>query len=614
MLIRIRPLFRTIGNPVNRYFPKGDQGKEAREYTWKDLLFFTPFFRPYILAIGIILLLTALRSLFTAFIPYFLKILIDSVFGNTPVHIPDTLTGPFGQIINHIAAFMGSSLNSFIIVVIIAGLTLWVLDSIRIYLTIKVREGFVVSLRTALYTHVLFVPIRFFRSEKTGSIISRVSQDTAQLQGMVLTQFPQVTAAFFTLIFTFTAISLISPQLTLVFIAILPFIWGINHLISGKIRQLTYLELEKLSEIFARMGEAIAGIEIVKSHAAEYREADDIASRVEELGDTRIGNSLISALGEKSRALLQGVAILVILWLGGMQVIDGQITVGDFIAFMVYLPILGASLETLVSFPLDMQKIIAAGGRVKDLFAITKEYDPTDLPEKPEYQFKGEISFDHLSFSYDQRRMILDDISLVIRPGEIVGLIGETGAGKTTLIQLIMRFYTPTRGRIFLDGRDISMIRHDHIRTLISFVSQDLFLFHDTIRNNIRYSVPLATEEQIIAASTAAQLHETILQFPDGYDTIVGERGLQLSAGQRQRISLARAFLRDAPVLIMDEPSSSLDRETEYRLLSNLATQAKGKTVIIVTHRESILRVCDRVLRILHGNLIEEENHQRTII
>lgn len=614
MLKRIRPLFRTIGKPVNRYFPRGDQGKEAHEYSWKDLLFFTPFFRPYILAIGIILLLTALRSLFTAFIPYFLKILIDSVFGNTPVHIPDSLTGPFGQIINHIAAFMGSSLNSFIIVVIIAGLTLWVLDSIRIYLTIKVREGFVVSLRTALYTHVLFIPIRFFRSEKTGSIISRVSQDTAQLQGMVLTQFPQVTAAFFTLIFTFTAISLISPQLTLVFIAILPFIWGINHLISGKIRQLTYLELEKLSEIFARMGEAIAGIEIVKSHAAEYREAEDIASRVEELGDTRIGNSLISALGEKSRALLQGAAILVILWLGGMQVIDGQITVGDFIAFMVYLPILGASLETLVSFPLDMQKIIAAGGRVKDLFAITKEYDPSDLPVKPEYQFRGEITFDHLSFSYDQRRTILDDISLVIRPGEIVGIIGETGAGKTTLIQLIMRFYTPTRGKIFLDGRDISTIRHDHIRTLISFVSQDLFLFHDTIRNNIRYSVPLATEEQIIAASMAAQLHETILQFPDGYDTIVGERGLQLSAGQRQRISLARAFLRDAPVLIMDEPSSSLDRETESHLLLNLARQVKGKTIIIVTHRESILRVCDRVLRILHGNLIEEENHQRTII
>ena len=613
-MTRIRTLFGAIGSHVSRYLPEREQGKEAREYSWKDLLFFSPFFRPYFIVIVVILILTAIRSLLTVFIPYSLKILIDSVFGNTPVQIPDTLTGPFSQIISHIVAFMGNSLNSFILVVIIAGLSLMVLDSIRMFLTIKVREGFVVSLRTALYTHVLFVPIRFFRSERTGSIISRVSQDTAQLQGMVLTQFPQITTAFFTLIFTVAAISLISLQLTLIFIVILPFIWGINHLISGKIRQLTYLELERLSEIFARMGEAIAGIEIVKSHAAEYREADDIASRVKELGDTRIGNSLISALGEKSRLLFQGAAILVILWLGGNQVIDGQMTVGDFIAFLVYLPILGASLETLVSFPLDMQRIIAAGGRVKDLFLITKEYEPTELPETPEYSLKGEITFDHISFSYDQRTMILDDISLVIRPGEIVGIIGETGAGKTTLIQLIMRFYTPVRGRIFLDGRDISTIRHDHIRTMISFVSQDLFLFHDTIRNNIRYSVPHATDEQIVAASEAAELHKTILQFPDGYETIVGERGLQLSAGQRQRISLARAFLRDAPVLIMDEPSSSLDRDTEYRLLSNLVTQVKGKTVIVVTHRESTLRVCDRVLRIVNGKLREEENHQRTIM
>jgi subfamily B ATP-binding cassette protein MsbA len=169
-------------------------------------------------------------------------------------------------------------------------------------------------------------------------------------------------------------------------------------------------------------------------------------------------------------------------------------------------------------------------------------------------------------------------------------------------------------GRILLDGMDISTIRHDHIRTLIAFVSQDLFLFHDSIRNNIRYSVPHATDEEIITAAQAAQLHETILQFPDGYDTIVGERGLQLSAGQRQRISLARAFLRNAPVMIMDEPSSALDQETEYRLLSTLAQQMHGKTVLIITHRESILQVCDRVLRLIDGKLVEEENHQRTII
>lgn len=599
---------------MSRYLPREAEGDKASAYSWRDLLFFLPFFRPFMAAIGGILVLTALKSLFTAFIPYSSKILIDSVFGNTPVLIPGSLTGPFSQAANDLVAFMGSSLSSFVLVAIVVGLTIGVLDIIRTFLTIIVREGFIVSLRTALYSHVLFVPIRFFRSERTGSIISRVSSDTAQLQGMVLTQFPQITSSLFIIVFTIGAMVLISAHLTLVFIAVMPFIAGTNYLISGKIRQLSYLELEKLSGIFARMGDAIAGIETVKSHGAEYREAERIASQVRDLGDTRIGSSLLSALGEKSRSLFEGAGIVIILLVGGSFVIRGQMSLGDFVAFMVYLPVLGAALQVLLSFPLELQRIIAAGGRVKDLFAIEREYEPHDLDAPPDLTVRGEVTFDHLSFSYDQRRTILDDISLVVRPGEIVGIIGETGAGKTTLIQLVLRFYSPTGGRILLDGRDISTIRHDHLRTLISFVSQDLFLFHDTIRHNIRYSTPHATEEEIIAASQAAQLHETILRFPDGYDTLVGERGLQLSAGQRQRISLARAFLRDAPVVIMDEPSASLDSETEYRLLSTLSRQARGKTVLIITHREGILKVCDRVLRMADGRLTEEEGHQRTII
>jgi ABC-type multidrug transport system fused ATPase/permease subunit len=614
MVRRIRGFFRTVRAAAIRYFPGGDKGSESGAYTWKDLLFFAPFFRPFLAAIVAILVLTAFSSFCTAFIPYSTKILIDSVFGNAPVQVSDTLTGPLSQVLNQLFAFMGSSLSAFILVVVIVGLTIGALDIIRTFLTIQVREGFVVALRTALYTHVLFVPIRFFRSERTGSIISRVSQDTAQLQGMVLNQFPQITSSLFTTIFSIFAMALLSPYLTLVFLAFIPFIGAVNFMISGKIRRLTYLELDKLSEIFARMGDAIAGIETVKIHGAEQREAEEIAAQVRDLGDTRIGNSLVSALGDKSRSLIAGAAIILVLWLGGTMVIGGSMSVGDFVAFMVYLPIVGASLQVMLSFPVDMQRVIAAAGRVKYLFTVEPEYRPQDHEVQPHLPIRGEITLDHLSFSYDSRRTVLDDISVVIRPGEIVGIIGETGVGKTTLVQLILRFYSPTKGRILLDGRDISDIRHDQIRTAIVFVSQDLFLFHDTIRNNIRYSSPSATDEEIVAASKAAQLHDTVLGFPGGYDTVVGERGLQLSAGQRQRISLARAFLRDVPVMILDEPSSSLDMETEYRLLSTLAQQSRGKTVVIITHRESILEVCDRVLRLVEGRLVEDRAHQRTII
>ncbi len=611
MLDRIRRFIHTM---TTRFIPGRGEEEAATRYSWEDFLFFIPLFRPYLGAIAVILFLTVIRSFCMAFIPYSSKILIDSVFGNNPIQIPASLGGILSQPVHQVITFMGSSLFSFILVVIIVGLAIGVFDIIRTYLTIRVREGFIISLRTSLYTHVLFVPIRFFRSKKTGAIISRISSDTAYLQGMVITQFPQITSSVFTLLFTIGAMILISPNLTLVFAGVFPIMAVINYLISGKIRALTYMELERLSEIFARMGEAIAGIEMVKSHGAEQREAEEIATQVRDLGDTRIGNSLLSALGEKSRALFAGAAFLIILWIGGNQVLSGIMSLGDFVAFIAFLPIVGAALQSLLSFPLQMQGSIAAAGRIKDLFSILKEYDPADRSERPKAAIRGEIIFENVSFSYDQRRTVLHNISLHVGQGEIIGIIGETGGGKTTLIQLILRFYPPTKGRILLDGIDISKIRHDHIRMLISFISQDLFLFHDTIRNNIRYSIPHATDDEIIAAAQAAQLHETIQTFPEGYDTIVGERGLQLSAGQRQRISLARAFLRNAPIMIMDEPSSSLDPETEYRLLSILAEKARGKTVIIITHRESILPVCDRVLQLVDGELVERKNHHRRII
>jgi len=610
-LNRIKRFVQTM---ITRFIPDRAQGAGAINYSWKDLLFFFPLFRPYLGMIAVILVFTALRSFCMAFIPYSSKILIDSVFGNNPVQVPASPGGLVSQPVHQVITFMGSSLFSFIVVVIVVGLVIGVLDIIRTYLTIRVREGFIVSLRTSLYTHVLFVPIRFFRSKKTGSIISRISSDTAYLQGLVITQFPQITSSMFTLLFTIGAMIFISPYLTLVFLGVFPIMAVINYIISGKIRQLTYMELERLSEIFARMGEAIAGIETVKTHGAEQREAEEIATQVRDLGDTRIGNSLISALADKSRALVAGAAFLIILWMGGNQVLSGIMSLGDFVAFIAFLPIVSAALQSLLSFPLQMQGSIAAAGRIKDLFSILKEYDPSDHSEKPKTAIRGEVIFENVFFSYDQRRTILRNISLHVREGEVVGIIGETGVGKTTLIQLILRFYSPTKGRILLDGIDISKIRHDHIRTLISFISQDLFLFHDTIRNNIRYSIPHATDEEIIEAARAAQLHETIQTFPEGYDTIVGERGLQLSAGQRQRISLARAFLRNAPIMIMDEPSSSLDPETEFRLLSAFAEKSRGKTVIIITHRESILPVCDRVFQLVDGNLVERQNHHRSII
>lgn len=509
---------------------------------------------------------------------------------------------------------MGSSLEAFIVSLIFIGVCLGAAEGIRSCLTIQLRERFIVSVRTSLYSHVLFIPIRYFRSERTGSIISRISQDTAQLQGMVLTQFPLTTSSLFTLLFAMGAIWFISPELTLILIAIFPIIWWGNQYIGRKIKHLTYLELEKLSDIFAQMGEAISGIETVKVHAAEHRESGNITQMVQDLGDIRINNSYLTGFGNSIRTMLQGGAIILIIWVGGNHVLEGTMSVGDFIAYMVYLPIIAASVQTLSSFPTELQRMVAAGGRIRELFLIGKEYEPDRPIRSPLIKIRGEIALRNVSFSYDGITRVLNNISVVFKPGEIIGIIGETGAGKTTLIQLILRFYCPDHGDILFDGMNIARIRHDNIREYIAFVSQDLFLFHDTVENNIRYSTQSASKEMIIDAARAAQIHDTISRFPNGYQTVVGERGLQLSAGQRQRISLARALLRNTPILILDEPSSSLDKDTEMQLLRTLEIATRGKTVIIITHRESILDICTKVFRIKNGTLQEEDKKIRTVI
>ncbi|NMA11140.1 MAG: ABC transporter ATP-binding protein, partial [Methanomicrobiales archaeon] len=286
------------------------------------------------------------------------------------------------------------------------------------------------------------------------------------------------------------------------------------------------------------------------------------------------------------------------------EVLAGGMTVGDFVAFAVYVVTFAPTVNTFFAFPVVMQPAATSASRLRDLFSMDGE--PVGGGVVPAV-VQGRIEFSGVRFGYTESEPVLADVTFVAHPGEVVAVIGRTGAGKTTLVNLILRAFAPQEGTITLDGRDLASLDPRWLRRQVSLVSQDLFLFHTTIEENICYSRPEATFEEVVKAARKAQIHDEIIGFSDGYRTIVGERGTQLSVGQRQRVAIARAFLKDAPILILDEPTSALDIQTEEQICRTLRLLVRNRTTILITHRPSLLTLADRVLAVEGGRVREEQ-------
>jgi ABC-type multidrug transport system fused ATPase/permease subunit len=579
----------------------------ADDYHPKILLYFIRFFRKDIHLVILITVLGVFISLGRTALPYSTKFLVDTILAPGGGNLSLSGVKGLGSVLPSSVQGMTFSLGSLVFLLALIGVVIGVLEIFRRYYAVILRERFVINLRTELYQHVLAFPMSFFRSHRSGAIISRVSNDTGQVQAIALNYFPDTTVAIFTVIFSIFAMYSLSPSLLSIFLIMLPPVGIVSYLISKRIKVLTYMEFEYLAGIFAHIGETISGIDLVKGYSAERRESERLLSDVRSLADTRISNAVVNLSGEYIIIGLQGLVFLIVIYTGGNLVISGEISVGDFLAFVAIIPFMTSSLSTLSNFPSEIQRVLAAAGRVYELFQLETEIPPKTAVQDPAGYppVTGDIVFKDISFSYTGRKKVLDNISISLSHGQIGVILGETGSGKTTLVQLLLKFYLPDEGMITLDGRDIREIHHEWLRQNIAFVSQDLFLFHDTIGRNIMYSKPDATMDEVIAAAQAAQIHDEILKLPDGYDSIAGERGTKLSAGQRQRISLARAFLKGAPIIIMDEPTSSIDARTEGRIGMILKTLSPSRTMLIVTHREALLAIADRIFIIHNGKLHE---------
>ncbi|MHB8111279.1 MAG: ABC transporter ATP-binding protein, partial [Syntrophorhabdaceae bacterium] len=473
-----------------------------------------------------------------------------------------------------------------------------------------VGQRVVTDIRNLLFYNMQKQPLSFFDKTPTGSNISRVVNDVALVQNTVSDSVAAVLKDFFTIVGLIIVAFRMEWKLTLIAFLILPFSIYPIVAFGKKLRKIGLSIQQYLARLTNFLHETITGQRIVKAFSMEEYENKRFNLENENLFRIVMKRTKIRALSHPVMEVIGGIAVGVVIWYGGREVILGNSTPGTFFAFMASLIMLYEPIKKLNKENHNVQQGLAASQRVFEI--IDREPEVTQKPDAVQFaRVDGEIEFDDVSFRYEEK-MILTNINLSIRKNEVIAVVGKSGVGKTTLVNLIPRFYDTSIGAIKIDGIDIRDVTLDSLRTNIALVTQDVILFNDTIRSNIAYGVE-PDEERLFDASRMAFAHDFILKLPDGYDTVVGEKGTRLSGGQKQRIAIARALYKNAPILILDEATSSLDAQSEIEVQKALENLMKGRTTIIIAHRLSTIINAHRILVIDKGMIVQEGNHTSLI-
>ena len=569
----------------------------------EKLPFFLRYLRPVAKLGALGLMLTVLLVGLKTLLPLSSKIFIDYIVLDKG---PDAGAGIFAPL-----ASVFTSLGVLLTALVFLALGIGALDSLLTYVMARFREEYTFSLRTDLFRHVIHFPYSYFRSHQTGYLMSRISNDVSMLQYIFSDFAPQLLSNTLYILFSVGILFALNTRLTIIIICIIPLFIIVNVVFVKRIRAVTFQEREREAYLSRDLQEVLSAIELVKSNVTEEREVEKVASTLRGMIEARIKNAVLSSFSSYMRLGIQFLITLAVFGVGGSDVLNGTMTIGDFVAYAAYVATFASAVNALFSFPIMLQPASVSAERILELFSNEPEWEYREEGEVfSGWPVQGDIRFEGVTFSYREGNPVLKNASLSARRGEVIGIVGRTGAGKTTLISLMLGYYTPQSGIITLDGHDISEVDPRWLRRHIALVSQDLFLFHDTVLNNIRYARPEATEAEVAEAAGKAGIHEEILTFNDGYRTVVGERGMQLSVGQRQRIAIARAFLKDAPILILDEPTSALDMETERSLQGVLKTLTSQRTTILVSHRPSLLEIADRIYSVDDCVLVSSETSE----
>lgn len=498
----------------------------------------------------------------------------------------------------------------------------------------KMGEGIIFDLRCAIYDHLQRMSLRFFTATKSGEMMSRLSNDVVGAQRAVTGTLIDLVTNVITLVITLSIMARLDWRLTLLATFVLPLFILPAQRIGRMLRTLSRRQMKANAEMTSLMQETlnVSGALLVKLFGRRADEGSKFANRAAEVRDLGIQSARIGRVFFVVVGLVAAIGTAAVYWVGGYLAIQGTFQIGDIVAFALYLPRLYGSLAALASARVDLATSLVSFERVFEVLDLPLEVsdalDATPLPP-----VRGEVTFDHVFFSYlgegemvsltskdgesatniirpiTDRRWALDDISFTVHPGQLAALVGPSGAGKTTITYLLPRLYDPSKGAICIDGQNLRQTTLDSITAAIGMVTQETFLFHDTLRANLRYAKPDASDDELTAACQAANIHALISSLPDGYDTIVGERGYRFSGGEKQRIAIARVILKNPRILVLDEATSSLDSESERLIQEALEPLMHQRTSIVIAHRLSTILAADMILVIDGGKLVERGTH-----
>jgi ATP-binding cassette subfamily B protein/subfamily B ATP-binding cassette protein MsbA len=483
---------------------------------------------------------------------------------------------------------------------------LWgIINWITNYLFVKIGLQALLKLRTDLYSYLQSLSLKYHDARRSSDSSFRVAYDSQSIQTIYNKGFTNIFGSIITLIGTFLIMLRLDWQLTLVSVGIVPLVVGAIYLFADRIRRESTSIQEQESAVLAQAQEGLSSIRMVHAFGREEFEVRQFQQQARQSLQANLRLTLTNVNSALVISTLMVVGTAVMYYIGTLHVLAGTLTLGSLLVFSAYLLMLYQPLESLTYTAWAMEGATAGAKRCFEV--LDRQDDVVDSPDAIAISSaEGAITFQAVSFGYVSDRHVLQEIDLHIDPNQIVGLAGGTGAGKSTLLSLVPRFYDSTTGSITLDGRDIRQITKKSLRAQIAIVLQDTLLFSTTVRENIAYGRPDATEGEIIEAARRAQADEFIRQMPRGYDSPVGERGGHLSVGQRQRIGIARAFLKNAPILLLDEPTSALDPSTESAIMETIKELMSGRTTLIATHRLATIHNLDQIIVLEHGRIVEQ--------